>query len=266
MHISKLISARIDEENKASTREKCVHVTDLSKCLTGVYWRLKGAGEALSDRQYRIFKAGHLFEEFVVNSIPDEKIVQLQGKLTWPDLNMVGSFDMMTREDDGSLHLWELKSQNSQAFHWNRKRADGGAPNPIHVEQVMLYASKLKELGQFPEHISIVYVSKDDLCLQQFDVQYDEGIVASALHKASYLNACLRSDTPPMCIEPIVYDKAKGKNVKNWMATYCDRHDLCAGFRKLDEFNRTIEACIANDVDYEPIWEEKAEAMIKAMK
>ena len=225
-HIAQLISEKIAEERAKDTRKRdFTHVTDLTKCPRGVYLKRLNNVDGFDDRQLRIFKCGKIFEDFVISSIPNDRIAELQGELIWPELNLMGTFDLLTNED-GGYHLYELKSQNSQSFHYMLDAA-----NPAHVEQVMLYASKLRERLDL-KGISICYLSKDDLCVKQFDIEYDQGIVDGALKKASYLKHCWNTKTLPLVQETLVKSTKKktlGKWEVNWMAKYCDLHHLCMG-------------------------------------
>jgi hypothetical protein len=225
-HVAQLISERIATDRAKDTRVKdAFHVTDLGKCLRGVYLKRLHNIDGFDDRQLRIFRAGHLFEEFIISSIPESTISELQGTCVWPELNLMGSFDLLTKEADG-YHLYELKSQNSQSFHYMLDAA-----NPLHIQQVLLYASKIQE--RIPlAGIHVFYLSKDDLCSKQFDVPYDQAIVDAALLKAKYLKECwdkgILPDVPPTLV---VSSKKKtaGKFEVNWVARFCDVHAQCLG-------------------------------------
>lgn len=223
-HIAQLISERIATDRANDTRVKdAFHVTDLGKCLRGVYLKRLNNTDGFDDRQLRIFRAGHLFEEFIISSIPESSIAELQGTCVWPELNLMGSFDLLTKEADG-YHLYELKSQSSQSFHYMLEAA-----NPLHVQQVLLYASKLKETIPLAG-IHIAYCSKDDLCIKQFDVPYDQAIVDAALVKAKYLKECWDKKQLPDVPKTLVTStkkKTAGKLEVNFVAKYCDLHSEC---------------------------------------
>jgi len=224
LHIADLISRKIAEERVTDTRKKDIwHVTDLGKCLRGVYLKRQSGGtlDCFNDRQLRVFKAGKIFEEFVINTVPVNEIAELQGECLWPELSLVGSYDMLTAEGDG-YHLWEIKSQNSQSFHYMLEDA-----NPLHKQQVMMYASKLIEEGKKLVGISVAYISKDDLCTKQFDLEYNQSLVDEGIKTAKLLVECWSKKTPPALIDPI--EMKNGKWVVSWRAKYCDCHSFCTG-------------------------------------
>lgn len=98
----------------------------------------------------------------------------------------------------------------------------------MHIQQVSLYFSKLKD--KFPGlKQSCVYVSKDDLCVQEYLIEYKEEIVTEALKKAKILKDCWDAGTLPELEKPVVFDPLKKKYVLNWRCTYCPVHTLCTG-------------------------------------
>jgi hypothetical protein len=224
MNIDQLISEKISKRD-SSSRNGNFHVTSLPNCPRGVLIARRNP-ELVShdDRTLRVFECGHLFESFVVDAIPKEYLLATQEVLVWKELGLVGSCDIIIQDPDGYPHLLEIKSQNSQAFHWNKKR--GGEANPIHVQQVSLYYSKLKE--KYPNlRMSIVYISKDDLCIEQYQVEYNQKTVDASLARAKALKKHWDAGTLPEKSDPVIYDKLKKKWEVDWRARYCPVHNLC---------------------------------------
>jgi len=211
IHIQNVIDASIAAGRKKKEKTGW-YVTDLSSCLRGVYLKRKNPElDKFDERTLRVFKCGEIFEDFVVSHVPKELIIATQERLEWPEFHLSGRCDLIIKSDDGPL-LLEIKSQNSRAFHWNRKR--GGA-NEAHVEQVSLYWSKLKD--KYPGlKCAVVYISKDDLCVEVYPVKPTDEFVASALAKAKLLEDCWKNGTlPPEAPEG------------DWRSTYCSCHAKC---------------------------------------
>lgn len=220
MHIAEIIDQKLREANSEKKEKNNFWVTDLTSCLRGVIIKRKTGQSSYDDRTLRIFKCGNLFEDFVVNSVPTEYILETQGRVSWDDLSLSGRFDLLTKDEDGVV-LREIKSQHSRAFHWNAER--GGA-NPIHIQQVLLYREFLKD--KYPDLKSVVtYVSKDDLCIAEYEIQPNEAVIKRAFETARILKECWENDTLPE-LQPSVIQE-NGKWTVNWTSKYCDVHQIC---------------------------------------
>lgn len=222
MHVAELIKRAIDEERAKKGREEAFHVTDLSACPRGVIIKRKTGTNGHDDRTMRVFTCGHLFEEYVVSNLGKAaRILETQGRVAYPEFDLVGSLDVIFEDPDGFPHLWDVKSQHSNSFHWMEKR---GRANDHHVQQVHMYYEKKRE--QYPGlKMSLVYVSKDDLCTAQYPVLYDPNVVSVALRRAAELDAHWKAGTLPEP-EPAVHFE-DGKWGINWKARYCSVHDVC---------------------------------------
>lgn len=223
LNLVELLDNRIAGKDE-SHRLKHFHVTSLSMCARGVIIARKNPQFVEHDaRTKRIFSCGHLFEEFVLSALPKERVIATQEQVAWPEFGLIGSCDVIVKDDAGNPLLLELKSQNSRAFHWNKKR--GGAQEH-HIQQVNLYYSKLKE--KYPNlTMGIAYVSKDDLCLDTYTVQEDTKLVTKALETAKTLKTHWDAGTLPEVENPVVWDDLAEAWVINWKAKYCPVHHFC---------------------------------------
>lgn len=224
LHLGEHLKRKLESEANEKKEKAGFWITDLTRCPRGVFLQRKGERGEVDDRLARVFKCGNLFEDFVVSTIPKESIIELQGRVVWPEFDLSGRFDLLMQEDNGVVTIREIKSQHSASFHWMRKR--GGA-NPHHIQQVLMYASQLKD--KYPNLQAVVdYVSKDDLCIEEYVIPYDQKVVDEALLTAKMLKEHWDADTLPPAAPNIVEDAVTGPAL-NWVAKYCDIHDKCTG-------------------------------------
>lgn len=209
---------RIDHLEKLASKEDRtthIHVTDLSQCLSGVYFQKTGAARPdISESKLRRFDAGNIIEERVVAACEEAKVLHsTQGLLEWPEYNMVGNYDLII-EEDGQLWLIEVKSIHPYGMSHLYK---SNKPHEHYVEQCNLYLSKLKE--QYPDIKCRLYYEALDGRTAEFEISYDTEVVAKALEKARILHEALASKTPPE--PPETFIQENGKWQLNWRVKYC---------------------------------------------
>lgn len=133
LNIPDTIAERLDAENKAKDpeyynhREGVIHVSSLGKCLRGVVHDMLGTEKDVQDseamkRKLGVFKAGNLFEDYIVNSL-GELMLDRQTEYVYT----LGNGVVLTGRDDGTINyegerrMLECKSVHSDSF-WNRRR------------------------------------------------------------------------------------------------------------------------------------------------
>jgi hypothetical protein len=213
-----------EEVNKREERKvKSWQASKLGSCLTGVY--LERLGEKpdieFDNRTLRVFKAGKLFEDFVVGLCHNRPgtMVELQVRAELPEYDATGYADMVVSND--KKYVYEIKSKHSFGF----KYLDKEGANRQHRMQLYFY---LKALGV--EEGRIFYVSKDDLRVADFKVELsDEHLTADVLHELEILNRAWKEQVPPP--PPISKLNAKGKE-KDWRIAYCRWHKKCIAQEK----------------------------------
>jgi hypothetical protein len=220
------------EAKKLEHKRKGFWVSDLSKCLRGVYLERQGVEPKYDARQLRVFRVGDMMEDFVIENLDPLTILEKQGKCEWPEFDLTGRFDVMLQTEDGRVFLKEIKSQNSNAFHYHRKR---GKAQDHHIEQVMLYLDFMRKKYPNLNRCEVDYVSKDDLCIEEYSVEYDEKIVDKALAKAGYLKYCWDNKQLPAVPPAIEYDDEHQRYDIGWVAKYCGNHHVCLGDEKWQE-------------------------------
>lgn len=214
---------KLAEENDRTAN---IHVTDLSRCLTGVYYEKIGQGISdMNESKLRRFDAGNIIEGRVVEACKQEGVlVSAQGQLEWPEYNMVGSYDLIIQED-GQYWLIEVKSIHPYGITRLYKT---NKPHEHYVEQVNLYLNKLREI--YPTIKARLYYEALDGRTAEFEIEYDPEIVRQALQKAQGLFDAITNKIPPEPGEPIIQED--GKWCLDWRIKYCIQsglHYKCAG-------------------------------------
>jgi len=129
LNLPQLIQERLIQDNKEKDphyfqhREGVVHSTSLSKCLRGVIYEMLGAEKdnEMDPRKLGIFKAGNLFEDFVIAALGDRVVhEQREYEYKYKNITLVGRSDY-TINDDGVLRIGENKSVHSDSF-WMREK------------------------------------------------------------------------------------------------------------------------------------------------
>ena len=219
------VTGIINEEIKQREDRKVTswNCSKLGTCLTGVYLERLGAkaDAEFDDRTLRVFSAGKMFEEWVVNLVKphleDGMNLAEQVRVEDKALDVTGYADFVLEKGDDKL-LYEVKSKNSRAFHYMDKKGEGA--NYHHMMQTWLYLYNLN----IPKGI-ILYISKDDLCTLEYPVFLDdEDLKADVMRELDILNRAWASKLPPPVPEWEKEDQWKGR--------YCRFHPQCLNQEK----------------------------------
>lgn len=264
LNLPKIIEERLihDNENKDvsyfSHREGVVHATSLSKCLRGVIHEMLGTKKTgeMETRKLGIFKAGNLFEDFVIDALRDKVVhQQRQYEYKYKDIKLVGRSDY-TINDNGVLRVGENKSVHSDSF-WMREREGTLVSwnNQVQLQtylwleriltpyrdkdgNVILTNVERGDLTPAPEekiespHGIFSYISKDDCTVIGAPIRYNphfvDEIILPALDIVNEGYASKNPEAAPLP-PPVIFSDAKHQYQKNWLATYCEYHDHCCG-------------------------------------
>jgi len=165
------IQAVINEALKPQERKPSglISPSSLGQCFRRQYWARKGEmpSNPIDDRAIRVFKCGNLFEKFVVdNLLKVNPELKTQVEITKDDIH--GYADIVTADE-----VIDIKSQNSKKFWYVAQEIKAGKKvEDIFYNnwmQVMTYAWVLGK-----EKAGLVFVSKDDLCIEQYTLPLDE--------------------------------------------------------------------------------------------
>ena len=166
----------------------------------------------ISNELRRIFELGNIIHEFVARVFKDAKGVKLLDSERSLILAKPGSpvilagrlDDFILIEDSQQEMVMEIKSIKNFKFL--------NAPKPEHITQIMPYL-KAMNLKQG----ALVYVSKENLMVKSFLINYDEQVVVDAFNKAEMVYEHLQKGTLPEKV-----------NLKDkWMCNYCEYRDEC---------------------------------------
>lgn len=213
--IQEMVNKAIANENSKRVKKEQTswHPSGLGGCLTSVYLERLGFApiEQLDERTLRVFSVGNQMESWLTGLLKQEyPDIEQQVRIEIPEYNVTGYADLVVNFPDKTKRLYEIKTQHSKSFHWMNKRGDA---NQHHREQVWLY---LKALNL--EYGTIIYLSKDDLCIQEYGVRLDDEMLRdSVLQQLEILNKSWRDKVPPPCIT----------NKDDWRYKYCRLHSIC---------------------------------------
>ena len=277
LNVPKLIEEKLIKDNKEKDphyfehREGVVHSTSLSRCLRGVVHEMLGVKKdnEIEARKLGVFKAGNLFEDFVIEALGANVIhKQREYEYRYKNITLVGRSDYTTN-DDGVMRVGENKSVHSDSF-WMRER-EGTLIAWNNQVQLMIYlwlerllnpykcqfCDMVKLSNQTPicyceearadgksamlaapeeklinPHGIFSYISKDDCTVIgapiQFNPHFVDEIILPVLNLINEGYASKNSEVaplPPM----VIFSDAKHQYQKNWLATYCEFHNSCAG-------------------------------------
>ncbi|MEK6883779.1 MAG: hypothetical protein AABY22_29390, partial [Nanoarchaeota archaeon] len=211
------------------------YATDLGGCLGGAYFRRKGEtpSNPPDARSLRIMRMGKKIEEMVVEDFqnyfkdkPEILLLDTQGYLLDEELSASARYDLLIVHRNLPPLVYEIKSVNSKAFWWMAK--EGFKIKPEHELQIQWYLKKLIE--KYPDiEGRVLYVSRDDLVIQELNTSYNPEIAKQSEEKFRLLNECWRNQTLPPVEPAVVFNDANRKWQVNYKARYCSHHSLCLG-------------------------------------
>lgn len=238
LDISKLVGEKLKADDAAKDpeyynhREGVVHVTSLTRCLRGVVLEMLGAkpDKEVDTRKLGVFKAGNLFEDFVLDAMGD-RVIERQREYVYQykGLTVVGRSDGLM--NDESVHrVIEDKSVHSDSF-WYREK-EGTLVAWHNQVQLQTYMWLERQLFGNEYDGMFTYVSKDDVTVKGCAVKFNQAIIDQiVIPTLDTIAAAYAAKDPMLAVlpPPVVYNEAKHQYQKNWIATYCEYHNQCAG-------------------------------------
>ncbi len=150
------------EERGKRQRSGCWSPSSFGKCYRAQIWnrRNEPVTNPPDARSLRLFKAGKLFHDFVQGYIPNQEKEVICAKE-----DILGYTDIVTEDS-----VIDLKSQHSRAFWYMSKETYNIAKEKeTNWLQVACYAWILGK-----EWCKLVFISKDDLCIQEYAMPVDK--------------------------------------------------------------------------------------------
>lgn len=273
LNIPKVIEERLIKDNQEKDpdyynhREGVVHSTSLSKCLRGVIYEMLGHEKtsSIDARKLGIFKAGNLFEDFVISALGDRVVhQQREYEYHYKNIILVGRSDY-TIDDEGTLRVGENKSVHSDSF-WMREREgtlvqwnnqiqlqtylwlerilepykchhcgkvilSNKEPTCLQCKEKSNIKLAMEEKLREPQGV-FSYISKDDCTVIGAPIRYNVRFVHEIIQPAlDIINEGYTTKNPEVAPLPsmVIFSEAKHQYQKNWLASYCDYHSKCAG-------------------------------------
>lgn len=273
LDITGIMNAKLIHDNKNkdvdyySHREGVVHATSVTKCLRGVIHEMLGSTKTteMEPRKLGIFQAGNLFEDYVINALGDRVIErQREYNYKYKNITIVGRNDGIL-DDDGTKRIIECKSVHSDSFFYRQK--EGTLIAWQNQVQLQIYMWLERELYGNNWDAEIIYISKDDCTVSSCALRYNPDIIEKIVKPAlDIINEGYTTKNPNVAPLPpmSVFNETKNQYQKNWLATYCEYHEHCAGAGWLIEAtnqvtvrNKELKAGLPN-----PFEKKKAKATI----
>ncbi len=210
----------IDQHLKREFRPKQAgryYPSEIGSCLRKVWYSYKMPRETEADL-VRIFQAGNILHDFVVEVIKSEKNPEVE--LIWteyPFKMKIKDYLISGRVDDlillkmsGQKLLMEVKSTKS--LHYIE------VAQPHHIMQLQLY---MHATGV--HNGALLYIEKNTLNTKIFTIPYREVIAAEAIHRFETLHKSLGENRIP---EPEARLQ-KNRQKLGWMCSNCDYRIEC---------------------------------------
>ena len=238
LNIAELVNAKLVKDNNEKDpdyfqkRIGVVHASQIYSCLRGVIHScLRHTPDKEPEpRKLGIFKAGLLFEDFIIDSLGERVIGrQREYKFRYKNITLVGRSDYRI-DDGGIIRIGENKSVHSDSF-WYRQRE--GTLIQWH-NQIQLQIYMWLERVLFDEKVEGIfsYISKDDCMVESAPVKFNQRVIDEIVIPAlDIINEGFEKQDPNIAPLPeiAIYSESREQYQKNWLCTYCDYHNQCAG-------------------------------------
>lgn len=185
-------------------------------CFRQQYWNRKDEkpSNPPDERSIRVFACGQLFHDFVQGVIcPTHN----EGREVLVESDDVKGFADIVMDNE----VIDIKSQHSKSF-WYMAKKDVDIKKEKYANwlQVGYYA---RELGK--KFMRLVFVSKDDLCIQEYVQELDDYWLSEIASELLILRTIWNNrETGLPSAEPRCEPNKKGEY---WQCTYCKFKDKC---------------------------------------
>lgn len=207
----------IDKHLKREFRPKKVgryYPSEIANCLRKVWYSYREPKETPAET-VRIFQAGNIMHDFVVDVLKSEKTPEVEllwseypFKMDMDDYLVSGRVDnLILLRMSGKVILVEVKSTRSLKYLEK--------PQPHHLMQLQLY---MHATGV--HNGVLLYIERNSLSTRVFDVDFKHEVADEAIKRFSSLHLHLKEDKIP---DP----EARMKESRNWECSYCDYRTEC---------------------------------------
>lgn len=230
--MQKTIQQLIDEALLPQERERSgkFNPSSFGNCFRAQIWNRRNEPKSNPPdaRALRVFKAGQLFHDFVQGLICSDRASDMERiaikEMPIEESDVKGFADLVTETE-----VIDIKSQHSRSFWWMAKKdMDIRKEKYGNWLQVMYYAIALEK-----PFARLVFVSKDDLCINEYVQPVDSYWKAEVQAELSMLRQWWLVEEMPFALprcEPKTDKKTKA--VTYWQCTYCSWFDKCKQVEK----------------------------------
>lgn len=209
---------KIQEERKSRERSGKWVPSLFGRCYRLQYFNRQNIPQTNppDERTLRVFAAGNLFHKFIQDKVRDSQEIKVEGieqKVETEDV--CGYADIVTYNS-----VIDIKSQHSHAFWYMKKEIEHlDEEKPQDILQVSWYALQLKK-----EFARLVYISKDDLCMNEYLLAMTDERRKNIEFELGELNHYWKEKLLPDA-EPRCYKDKKTGKLKE--CSFCGWKDLC---------------------------------------
>lgn len=183
------------------------YITDAGKCPRAIFFKFKNVPrEKMEPRVLRMFDHGDYIQMQILNSLFSLGIVRASEVKIPPQELVSGRADAIVTLDN-ELYVVDFKSMNSMVFK------NLTQPKEDNINQLQLYLHFFKISKGI-----LLYVSKDNLELKDFLVEYDKARAEKLLKGLSDLKIKIETDVVPGAIADYPAD---------WQCQYCQFKEIC---------------------------------------
>ncbi len=251
MNIQNVWNTIVERDREPITASDYIRSSDIGKTYIDRYYKMLGTPYTndFDTRTLRVFKAGKLFEDFILDALDKEGVIkERQKEIVIPEtaehLKVVGHIDALL---EGNKVL-ELKTVNSRAF-WAHKNRDENGRFLGYDHHKLQLASYM--IGLNTQYGSLLYISKDDLCVEEVPVFRIKSLEERLFEDLRLMSNFYRNGVIPKAPDEIIYNPLKDCFETNWevgrsnyltkIYNYKDKDDFrIRTHRKLLDINRAL--------------------------
>jgi len=210
--IQSILDNYLDKQRKSEKRDNSKwHISDMGHCLLKRFWKRKGIeGTPLEPRTMRVFEVGRVIHKFIQDMLKKEGVlVEAEGEVNKGDL--LGHYDAIVQYGDKKV-LYDFKTVHSNKFHYLKK----GERDRHYILQVLTYLMLLQEKYSDLKEARILYISKDDMCLDELTYVLTDDYKREIESEIKRLDDYWKKDIGPPANPP-----------EKWSCRYCQYEARC---------------------------------------
>lgn len=198
---------KLNEEEKHTEEKSSLYCSDAYKCPKKVYFDFKNKAQAeeYEPRILRVFQNGNMVHDRICYYLEKEGVLKgIEIETPKNEHNIKGRLDALV-EISGKTYIVEIKSINTSFMD---------EPIKEHVGQLQLYLYLFNKETGF-----LVYESKVNNSIFEFEIKLDMNIVNEILEQFKIVQECVLKSTPP--------DREKFYKKYRYPCKYCQFLKMC---------------------------------------